>query len=142
LTFWIVDDNVTFAKFYHTLRKTYTDNFQYVKDKTQIRFFESSLRDMYHEEGIPDIILLDSGMISFLNTRDTNYQVLSSFAKKHSSSIICITNQCLKYAGAIVYELKNHIDQDVAVETSLGGTAEVVKYVLNKTLKYYPRANG
>ena len=137
LNIWIIADDVGPLHFKKAFFSN-SRNAQYAWAHANIRYFNHPLKVMMDIEGVPDIVIVDVGMITSSSVKEKEYLALTAFVRKHTSAIFCISSVFLSHAQRTIAELKTLLASEVALEILEGGMANTAKYITDKVMQYYP----
>lgn len=140
LSVWIISDDASLFSLHRAMQICASDvkTCEHVNKHVEVKIVGSSLRTCMSLYGSPDIIILDMSCVTLLNAHDTHYDLLKAFARKHTSSIICLVSMCMPLANEAFQELKNTISDEVVVEKWENGMGKLAQYITSKVLMYYP----
>ena len=137
---WIISDDACLSNLMRAVQISNSDLkvSQHVIAHLDVKIVGSSLRNSMSLFGNPDIIILDMSCVTLNNAHDTSWMLLKSFARKHTSSIICLVSAVMVNAEAAFKELKSVLSEEVVVEKSTNNVRALAEYIATKTIMYFP----
>jgi hypothetical protein len=140
LSVWIISDDMALPNLQRAIAISSSDPkvSTHVFAHLEVRLVGSSLRNSMGLVGTPDIIILDMSCVTLQNMHDTNWTLLKQFARKHTSSIICLVSAVMVNAEEAFKELQQVLDEEVVVEKCTNNLREIASYLVTKTCMYYP----